>query len=87
MNDKPEIIRQIEEIFGFPIEKVNESEIRVKNFFSVSPGSYGLGYSESPVFPYKGRRGYSADENNNITCLSLDFSPVFLLPVSFLALI
>ncbi|MGD8780926.1 MAG: hypothetical protein PVH88_18415 [Ignavibacteria bacterium] len=74
-----EIIKKIEEIFGFELKRVEQKQVKAKDFFTVNPFSYSLRERESPQFPYKGARNYCLDENGFVTGLSLDYCPVFLL--------
>ncbi|MCX6277850.1 MAG: TIR domain-containing protein [Bacteroidetes bacterium] len=82
MKEKPEAIREIEKIFGFPLVETPENELSIPVFYTESfPGIRPLDI-HSPSSPKKGRRGYSVDKTNQVTGLSLDFCPIFLLPDS-----
>jgi internalin A len=76
MNDKPEIIRKIEEKFGFPLTLVKHKEIQKKTFDTQL--GYNLSYKNSPLYPYKGSRSYSVNDGIVIG-LSLDYCPAFLI--------
>ncbi len=70
MNDLDRI-REIERIFGFPLHRVdNLEQLMTEKVFET-------GFR-------KGTRNYCLDKQGNVTGLSLDFSPVYLLQFDFL---
>lgn len=71
-----EKIKQLEEILGFKLKRVNENEITRKDF---NTWVFALSFVESLAYPFKGARNYSLDNDGFVTGLSLDYSPVFLL--------
>jgi len=79
-----ERIQFIEEAFGFKLKQVDASEIGRKDFYTVNISYYPSSYVRSPSFPYQGSRNYGVNEGGNIVGLSLDFSPLFMLPAHFL---
>ena len=70
MNDLARI-KQIEEIFGFSLNRVELAKLSTEKSFQVDSQT--------------GVRNYSVDENGFVTGLALDYCPLFLLPDNDLA--
>ncbi|MBP6741075.1 MAG: hypothetical protein KA146_13845 [Leptospiraceae bacterium] len=86
MNDLDRI-KEIERIFGFPLHRVEKLEqlTTEKVFYTTSSLWYwSIAKRQDPFFPYKGTRNYCLDDAGNVIGLSLDYSPLYLLPTDFL---